>query len=103
VLDLPRNPNLGTKFDNRALANVLSKHGDLANVWNIDKVLVANTSEANVDDFTRADNNVIARELRVRGVEGRFFRANTDGDSASVLFGTLLVDGDLVATNLDRN
>ena len=36
VLNLPANPNLGSKLGDRRLTNVLSKHCYLPEVWNLD-------------------------------------------------------------------
>ena len=33
VLNLPADPNLCTKFGNRALADVLCEYRDVANIW----------------------------------------------------------------------
>jgi hypothetical protein len=56
VLNLEADPNLFTKFNHRADSNVLGKDDYVANLWNFDQVLVANTGESNVLDFTGAQD-----------------------------------------------
>ena len=54
VLNLETDPNLLTQFNHRADSHVLRKHYYVANVWNLDEVLVANSGETDVLDFTGA-------------------------------------------------